>query len=491
MKLHFPLFIMCVLPYSLLKAQGVKKITLEEMIRQTQTQSAQFKVAETQNELNYYQYLTYKSDLKPQISLYGILPSYSKQYTPIVQPDGTIVYLPLQQNTNQIGFSLDQKLPFSGGNLSLNMELSQFYDFKSQFKQYNGTPFFLRLNQPLFGFNQLKWSKKIEPLKLKESRVNFAQQMEDIARQVSDLYFQVLYAQSNIIIAKQNVISTKVNYDIEKKRIKLGTTTEDKVLQLELQTLKSSQELEKSNYDYKVAELNLRNYAGITNADSLQLELPENISFFLVDVKQAVGFAKEFRPEYIKFERERLEGERNVAEAKAANKQINLTATYGLNRAADNLETIYSDPKGQQTISVGINVPFIDWGRRRARYNTAKAQEKLTNYTNQLGDVSIVQEIVTLVTNIDLLKSGINLARKTDSVALLRFDIANKLFKTNKLSITELNLAQQEKDNSRRLYISALKDYWSSYYLLRKQTMFDFEKKLPLYSTNKVEQMSN
>ena len=460
--------------------QPARSFTLPDIIALAQSQSPKYRLARTQKEVKFYEYLTYRSDLRPQISLYGNAPVYNKQYVSVVQPDGSIKFQPVQQNTTNLGLSLSQQLPFTGGQLSLNTEINQFYDFQNKYSQYNGTPLFFLLNQPVFAFNEMKWKKKIEPLNLEASKREYVQEMENIAQQAVKLYFDVLDAGSDMNIANANLTNTGINYEIEKKRVELGTTTEDKLLQLQLQTLKSRQELERAKYAYKMAELSLRTFIGNKENADLSLAVPEKVPLLSVPLEKAISYARLYRPEFIAFERKKMEAERDVAQARAA-KQVNLTASYGLNRAADRLGPIYSDPQSQQTFSVGINMPIIDWGRRRARYNTAMAQEKQVEYSNELDESSLVQEITTLVGNIELLKGNIQLADMTDSVARRRFVIADGLYKSGRLTVMELNLAQSEKDNAERSYVSALREYWNAYYLLRRLTIFDFENQVPLY----------
>ena len=92
-----------------------------------------------------------------------------------------------------------------------------------------------------------------------------------------------------------------------------------------------------------------------------------------------------------------------------------------------------------------------------------------------------MQEITTLVKNFELLKSNIVLAQKTDSVTQRRFVIANNLYQIGKFTITDLNLAQGEKDNARRNYVAALRQFWDSYYMLRRLTLYNFEKNVSLF----------
>src|SRR5574343_536813 len=475
-------FVLLVLSHLTTSAQIQQQYSLLEAITKGQSESPTFRLIETERQISFFQYQAYKSDFRPQISVYGNLPVFNKEFYGVRQPDGTIRYQSISQNNANLGISLSQQILFTGGELSLNTDLTRFDDFKAKTRQYSGTPIYLRLTQPIFAVNPLKWQKKIEPIRFLQASKEFFTEMEEIARQLVLLYFDVIDAQTNIDISIVNLANTEANYEIEKKRIDLGTTTEDKLLQLELQTLRSRQELEKAKYQHQLAQLRLSSFIGITKNIELNLGLPENIPSFTVNIEDAFKYAKNYRPEFNMFEKKKLEATRDVEVAKSAKRQVNLVASYGLNNIGDQIGSIYQNPNDQQRFSIGFNVPIVDWGRRNARYNTAKAIEKLTSVNNEFDEQTIYQEIVTLVKNITLLRSNIVLARKTDSVANRRFTLANNLYQIGKLSVTDLNLAQLEKDNARRTYILSLRDFWSSYYQLRKATLFDFEKNQPLFT---------
>ncbi|WEK33552.1 MAG: TolC family protein [Candidatus Pseudobacter hemicellulosilyticus] len=456
--------------------------SLQDIIEKARSCSYSAKLVATQQEVSYYQFLTYKSDFRPQVSFYGNAPVYNKEYYAVRQPDGSITYQHIRQNNSSIGFGISQQLPFTGGTISLNTDLARFDDFEAKRKQYNGTPVYLQFNQPLFAVNTLKWNRLIEPMKYEEAKRQFVAEKENIAQQVTSLYFIVLTAQSNIDIAQSNLLITKENYAIEKKRIDLGTTTEDKLLQLELQSLKSKQELDRATYDYTIAQLNLKTYIGCQEEGELILKEPEYIPVLNISLPDALSYAKKNRPEFIAFQRKLKEAQRDVAVAKAAKQQVSLVASYGLNNIGGQVGDVYQNPNNQQRFSIGFNIPILDWGRRNARYNTAKAMEKLAETTNEFDEVNINQAITTLIKNIELLGANITLAQKTAAVAQRRYTIAHGLYQLGKLTVTDLSLAQSEKDNSQRNYINALRDFWDGYYLLRKLTLFDFEKQAPLLS---------
>ncbi len=462
--------------FNILQSQNVLKYDLGDYIFQAQTQSPKFKLAEQKKKINSFQYLTYKSDLKPQISFYGNVPVYNKEYASVIQPDGTINFLPIMQNNSNIGLSLSQKIMFSGGDISLNTDFRRFDDFQTKYTQYNGNPLYIRLNQPLFGINNLKWQSKIEPLKLEESNREFAQDMEKIAQECVKTYFDALEAQESIIVSNDNLNITSDNYLIEQGRIRLGTTSEDKLLQMELQKLNNEQSLEKAKYDYQIALLNFKSLLGKRDSLDYKFSLPDVIPVFSVNLNDAINSAKNNRSEFIEFKRKKIEADRDLAIAKSAKLQVNLFASFGYNWATEYIGSIYSNAQNQQKLSIGFNIPIIDWGRRSAAISTAKSSETLTEYNNQIDEIYIVQELTTLVKNISLLRGNILLASKTDTVAQKRYKISNQLFQIGKVSVSELQIAQTEKDNARKYYISSIREFWNAFFLLRRLTLYDFVK---------------
>ena len=52
----------------------------------------------------------------------------------------------------------------------------------------------------------------------------------------------------------------------------------------------------------------------------------------------------------------------------------------------------------------------------------------------------------------------------------------NIRFILGKITITDLNLAQQEQDRSLVQYLNSLENFWIDYYTLRRLTLYDFKK---------------
>lgn len=464
--------------------QIATSLGLEEVIVMARNQSPSSKQAETRKKNRYWQYKLYRSNYNPQMVLSGNLPGYNRDYFSNTIDDGTIEFQSREQLNSSLNLGLDQPLAFSGGNISVNTNLDYFSDLDKDRQSYNTTLVNVRLDQPIFGFNELKWDKKTEPLRYEESKRGYVEEMEFISREAVKYFFDYLDAQINYQIATFNFSNNDTIYRIEEGRYNIGTTSKDKLLQVELQLLRSQQDELQAQLDLQTASQGLRSYLGIKTKDTLALTVPESIPEFDIIMQDALMHARMNRSDYIAFERRRLEAERDVEEARRQRFRTNLTASYGLNNATDDFGDVYGDPNDQQRIDIGLVVPILDWGRNKARVQTAMANMELNEYVIDQDMQDFDQEIITLVRQFTVLRNQLVISKKSDEVADERYNVAQNRYLTGKVNITDLNLAQTEKDAAKRSYTKALRDFWMAYFDLRRLTLYDFANGELLYTTD-------
>lgn len=458
--------------------------TIEDIIARARAQSPFAKQVETRKENRYWSYRSYKTNLNPQLRLRGSLPSYYKSVTPVMQPDGTYRYLPVEQTFNNVSLGLIQPIYWTGAEISANSGLNYFKDYSATAggELWSGTVMNVQVNQPLFAFNPLKWQRKIEPLLYEESKREYVEQMEAISQEASDRFFRVLQEQINLQIASFNMANNDTIYKIEQGRYNIGTTSQDKLLQVELQLLTSRQAIAQANLNLETARLQLRTYLGLKDNDAFpQLILPENVPTFDVNIEDALEYAKKNRAAFISFERQRLQAERDLAQARGSRFQTNITAAYGLNNNGLAASDVYDSPLEQQEVNVTFSIPILDWGRNRSMMKRAIANKKLTDYIIAQDEVTFEQDIMTLVRQFELLRLQLEITKKSDEVAAERYNVAQNRYLIGKIDITNLNIALNEKDAAKRGYVAALQSFWSSYYQLRRLTLFDFASRTPLY----------
>ncbi len=179
--------------------------------------------------------------------------------------------------------------------------------------------------------------------------------------------------------------------------------------------------------------------------------------------------------------RRRIEAERDVAQAKGeSGLNVNLFGSFGLTQRADDLPDIYRNPEDQQALRLGFQIPIVDWGRQQARIKTALANRDLVNSTIDQEAINFEQEIYVKVKQFPILRSRLKASIKADEVAQKRYEIAQKRYLVAKISITDLNIALQEKDQAKQQYLEAMRSFWSAYFELRMLTLYDFEKNEPI-----------
>ncbi len=463
------------------QAQLVRQLSLEDVVIMARGQSSSSKQAETRRENRYWQYKLYRSNYNPQLALSGNLPGYNRDYLSNRLDDGTIVFQDREQLNSSLNLGLNQPIAFTGGNISVNTNLNYFQDINQDLTRYNTTMYNIQLDQPLFGFNPLRWDKRTEPLRYEESRREYVEELEFLSREAVSYFFNLLNAQINEQIASFNLVNNDTIYKIEEGRYNIGTTSLDKLLQVELQLLRSQQDVAQAQLDRQISNQQLRAYIAMSYADTMNLVVPQEIPTFDINIQDAVLYAKMNRSDYIAFERRRLEAAREIAQARGQRFQTMLTASFGLNSASGSFDNAYDDPNSQRRVDVGLVVPILDWGRNRARMQTALANQQLNDFVIDQDEQNFEQEVFTLVRQFELLRNQLRISRKSDEVAQERYNVAQNRYLTGKVDITNLNIALSEKDAAKRSYINALRDFWLAYYDLRRLTLYDFASGQLLY----------
>lgn len=468
-----------------LTAQGKATFTLEDIIARAKSESPAALREETIRENRYWEYRLFRADYNPQLRLNGIFPQYQQAFNRVEQPDGSFAFLPVQQNLVDLELGLQQVIAPTGGVLSVNSSTQRFDNFRprpgSPQTLWSGVPVNVRLEQPIFAFNRFKWNRKLAPLQFEESKRDYVEGMEEVSQRAAQLFFNYLIAQVDLEIAEKNLINTEEIYKIERGRYEIGTTFEDKLLQVELQVLQAKQARARARLDMETSALGLRSFIGINEATEISLVLPDKIPELNVNVEQAIELAFQNRADALGFERRIIEADANVAQARGDRFQMDIRASYGYNNAALNWNDIYADPNTQALVNMTLSVPVLDWGRNKARMEVSKANKRLVEYTVQQDIINFEEEIFTRVKNFNMLKDRLEITKTSDQVADKRYEIARNRYLSGKVTITDLNIAQQEKDSNRKEFVNSLREYWTAYYNLRQLTLYDFENEQLLY----------
>ena len=73
-------------------------------------------------------------------------------------------------------------------------------------------------------------------------------------------------------------------------------------------------------------------------------------------------------------------------------------------------------------------------------------------------------------------KNQLLIAAKSDTIAQKSYKVSKNRYLIGKISVTDLNIAQNDTDRAKIGYIKALQSYWINFFNIRKATLYDFQK---------------
>lgn len=230
--------------------------------------------------------------------------------------------------------------------------------------------------------------------------------------------------------------------------------------------------MELSNADFE-----LRTYIGLKSTNELELVIPLNMTLFDINPEMALVKAKENRKETTYYQRRLINADRELAQAKSnTGVKATLNGSFGLSNSGESFASVYDNPEKDRTLRISLTVPILDWGKSASAVKLAETERDLTIFDVNKEIEEFDREIIVQVEQFSLLKDQLQTAREADRVAGNGYLIALRKFQNGELSITDLNIALQERDKAKRDYIFSIRSYWVAYYQLRIFTLYDFER---------------
>ncbi|WP_246858870.1 TolC family protein [Chitinophaga sp. XS-30] len=454
-------------------------LVLDDVVGLAQKSSPSYYRAQSRALNNLYAYRYFRSGQLPQLVLdLNNSSSPLGETVGVPQPDGKIEYRRRSTSNTSLGLGLRQIVPWTGGQFAVRTDLSRFDQFSPETrKAYLATPFSINYYQPSVMYNPYRWERLISPLLYEESKRQYIEDLEVVALDASDYFFRALSAQTQERILLLNVENTDTLYKISKGRFELGKIAENELLQIELNLLNARNSLEQATLAKEVAYQELKRFLNMPKDTEIELNLPSATPLFTVPLDKAVAEAGSNRQAVLEFRRRRLQAEQDVASARGSNGyEFNLRAQLGQSNNDSTMRGAYGGGDVQQNLSIGVAIPIMDWGRARNRVRQAKANRDLIEIDIQQAERSFEQEIYLQTQQFNIQQRLLASASKADTIAQLRYEITKQRYLIGKISITDLNLAQQEKDQASQNYINALRSYWNAYYTVRRLTLYDFER---------------
>lgn len=458
-----------------------RQLSLEETITLARMQSVDAAVALNELKTAYWEYRTHRADMLPEVNFTGTLPAYNKSYSSYQQNDGSYTFVP----NNYLGLSgqlsVDQNIWLTGGKLSLISSLDYLKQLSTGGShQYMSVPVGLTLTQPIFNVNNLKWKRKIEPVRYAEAKAAYIESTEKVTMKAITDFFELLLAKENIYIARQNLANADRLYEVAKAKRKMGQISENEVLQLKLAALKAKGSVTEMESNLNAKMFQLRSFLGLSEQENIEPVVPATVPMTHADYQMVLTKAHDNNSFAQNIRRRQLEADYEVATAKGALRNINLFASVGYTGLNKNFSSTYQNLMDNQVVQVGVKVPILDWGKRRGKVKVAESNRAVVVSKIKQEQMDFNQDIFLLVEQFNNQSMQLNIATEADDIAQQRYKTSIETFLIGKINTLDLNDAQISKDDAKQKHITELYKYWYYYYQIRSLTLYDFQRNTTL-----------
>lgn len=453
-------------------------LTLQQVIDMAQRSGLAARAAVSTREAARMRERAFNARRLPQFSLTGNVPSYNRSIIPVLQPDGTTLFRPQQETNSNLNLTVGQQIPLTGAFLTLNSRLTQLKRSGSTSSEtWNSTPFSVALQQPLLRANTQAWDGREQGLRGDAAEQQYLEAREDVALQALDAFFAYFTARTTMRNAETNAAVNDTLFKMNQGRFEVGKIGENDLGQSELQLLRSRNALDAARLDHDRTLAALRLILNMRPNEGLDVVVNDSVPQFEADTLTAVQQAMRNRAAITDLRLQDVQARRRIAETRLNNgPNAMLTASYGYNATANEMNLAYRDLANAQQLTLGVSVPLLRWGANSADVQAARADLDRVENTASVTREQVRQEAHFAALQLAQSRRQLLLSAKADTVARKRFEVAYNRYLIGRIAIDNLVVAQNDKDQALLAYVQSLRGYWTAHYRLRKLTLYDFER---------------
>lgn len=464
-----------------LAASG-QTLTLQDAIRMAQQQGPSAQIARSTRDAAKWRDDAFNARLLPQLFLTGNAANLNHGINPITLPDGSTQFVGQSQNQSSLSLGFSQQIPLTGGTVSIGSQVSRIDQFGSNNSQfYQTSPVVVSLQQDLFKPRAIVWDKRLQSLNAVVAERGYLEAREDVAGMTADAFFNLYSQQMTLANAAFNVAVNDTLYTLNKGRYEVGKIGENDLLKSELALLRARAAVDDARLNRARAEAALRRIIAYPAGQPLTIVTPDSIPTIDADPELAVAEALKNSSTTRQNELDDVATKRGIAYARASNRfNASVLASVGFNQTASAFGQSYQSPLGKQALTVGLNFPMLQWGAGHADLEAARANDERVGANNRMRRDALMEEARFSALALQQAQRNVLISAKADTVAGKQFEVARNRYIIGKIANDALYLAQGEKDAAVLANVQALRNYWMSYYHLRRITVYDFARKAEL-----------
>lgn len=463
-------------------------VTLEEALKIAEDNSPSMKrtrlnLVRSQENLN-----AQKASLKSQFSL-SVNPigySQNREFNDLISEWNST------KTTESYGlFTIAQPIVFTDAVVSLTNR----FGYKDSYSEYANktTKGFsnrlqLSLDQPLFTYNRTKLQLKELQLALENAQLNYAIQLLSLEKNVTQAFYYVYQQQQSMEISNQAYLNMQKSYEVSKNKVDAGISAREEMFQAELNLASSKSEYENSQVAFENAKDEFKLMIGLSLYDNFSVLPNIEVDTVQVDISFAIDQGLENRMELRQSQISIETAQFDLIQTKALNEfKGNLGLSIGLFGDNEKFGNVYESPTDNENVSLSLTIPLWDWGERKSRIKAAEASIESANISYEEEESNIILGVRKVYRNMLNLQNQIEIAKQNVTNAQLTYDLNLEKYKNGDLTGMDLNIYQNQLSEKQLSYTNSLISYKLELLNLKIQTLYDFEKKIPVTPVKTIE----
>jgi len=455
-----------------------RTLTLQEAIALAERQGVAAEAARDARDAARWRDRAFNARLLPQFSIGGNVLNLNRGINPILQPEGNTLLLRQRQTTSQMGLTVAQPVPWSGTEFTVSSLVTRYEDLGANdvtTRYWQTQPVVLGIRQDIFRPRRLLWDQRQQDISAQIFERQYLEAREDIAGITAGAFFDYYAADVALTNASANAAVNDTLYRLNTGRYEVGKIGENDLLQSELALLRARTSLDGAKLERDRAEAALRRLVNLPVGQPIAVVPPKEIPSMQVDPEMAVKQALANASATEQIELDAVIAKRHIAEARYNNGfGATVSAQIGVNQTATAFGDAYQAPLPRQSVLLGIEMPFFQWGGGRADLQAARAEQSRVQSSARARRDAMEEDARFAALQLAQTARVLAISAKADTVASKRFEVAKNRYVIGKIGISDLYIGQNEKDQAVVAYVQALRAYWTAYYRLRRLTLYDF-----------------
>lgn len=452
--------------------------SLEEVIRLAQDST----ITAFQSRYEYQYYVEknarFEALRKPQLSL-DFKPNY---YRMLTETSRDYVYI---RNFDRFSTSaqlmLTQKVLPWGGDAYVGSQAlwSEYFarDNQNRPRDFVAMPLVVGYKQSLLGYNPFRWEKAVEDQRLEAARKQYKAQLYRIAEETTIRYFRLVCAQGILDMCERNKQTADTLFAIAKEKAGIAVITLAELRSLELQRLNAANALFNARNEEKLARESLLAYLRV-DEDSFPLQkrlpVPTLTKGVPITEEDALEMALSCSPAV-------QQGEAAITEAgglqakarRESGVKVGVDLNVGMQQLSDHFLGAYQHQQLYVLGVVSLSIPLMDHGAARRGRAAAQAWKDREEQALRETKRALAEDVRTTLE--DLRSHQQLLVHTEEAVAMADevFALTAENYANGLCDINTYSLAQSRRDNAYNQHLTALANYWTTYYHLLTLTQHE------------------